>query len=128
MTLVLYIVDGAIPQASNGEDGTLPCFTSSGPQKLWSTTRARWLLAKEKFFLMGFPVTDTVAAAYGCGKLDPANIFTNPHFLVGNSMHVGNAAAVILATLLSVDLFFCCILKYCMPCDPRCALSSVNLL
>lgn len=108
--------------------GVLPCFVSLGTQRLWAPMKARWLTAREKLMLMGFPVTsngykrprggsgkrynyhpekdwqvekcDKVAKSYACGILDPYATLDKPHSSVGNSMHIPNCAAVLLTALL----------------------------
>lgn len=96
------------PAQATSVSGALPCFTASGPQKLWSPLKARWLLAKEKFSLMSFPVTQCVANAYGCQPFNPCMWLENPHGAIGNSMHVGNVGTVLMAMLLSVELQLAC--------------------
>lgn len=65
--------------------------------------RVRWLTSAEKACLMGYPILESTAAAYGCHPLAWDQL-TDPHANLGNSMHVPNAGGVILATLLSIQL------------------------
>ncbi|CAL1131593.1 unnamed protein product [Cladocopium goreaui] len=65
--------------------------------------RRRWLAAAEKAALLGFPILQSTCNSYGCQRLQWEEL-SNPHGALGNSMHVPNAAAVILSTLLSVQL------------------------
>lgn len=63
----------------------------------------RWLAAAEKGALLGFPVLKSTADVYGCQELQWDQL-SDPHSNFGNTMHIPNVAAVILATLLSVQL------------------------
>ena len=106
------------------EGPTLPWFGMG----VESSMKARWLTAREKLMLMGFPVTsngykrprggsgkrynyhpekdwqvekcDKVAKSYACGILDPYATLDKPHSSVGNSMHIPNCATVLLTALL----------------------------
>ena len=64
----------------------------------------RWLAAIEKGTTMGFPLLESTANAYGCQKLCLQDL-VDPHACFGNSMHVPNVGGVLLALLLSVQLF-----------------------
>ena len=62
------------------------------------------MLAIEKAALMAMPVHESVAALYGTGVLKLAEVFKDPHGLIGNAMHVGDCGLVALAALVSVRL------------------------
>ncbi len=112
-------------------DGVLPCFTTNA-SKMWCPAQfrqgphlntvqkrgqyntehlllycdllPRWLSAAEKGSLLGFPLLESTANAYGCQRLFLQNL-DDPHACFGNTMHVPNVGGVILAALLSIQLF-----------------------
>eukprot|EP00969_Alexandrium_andersonii_P080674 3555847-Alexandrium_andersonii.AAC.1 len=45
------------------KDHVFPALLRSGTPKIWSEKRHRWMTAREKASLMGFPVTPELAAA-----------------------------------------------------------------
>lgn len=82
-------------------DGTLPTYLASGTQKLYSFSRDRWLLAKEKIGSFGMAASAEVAAVL---RTPPLSLQRRElHHLIGNAWHMGNACMVLLAALGSVE-------------------------
>ena len=66
------------------KDGSLPTLLKgSGITRLYSFHRKRWLTAREKFALMGWPANDAIA---GVLKSESAEVdaFDTPHALIGH--------------------------------------------
>lgn len=63
------------------------------------------MASPEKAALMGFPIFESTANSYGCQTLAWDQL-KDAHEALGNSMHVPNAAGVLLATC---DIAFCAI-------------------
>ena len=79
---------------------SLPTFTR-GSGRLWSPSRARWLLPRERAAAMGFPVYPDLARA----ALVELDTVTNlgPKYAVGNAMHVANLGCILATVLLATE-------------------------
>ena len=86
------------------EDGSLPTFIRSGPQKLLSRTGNRWLTAREKLAASGFPVTPEMASGLGVEMLD-VHKMDKPHARVGNGQVLPNTGMVLLSMLACIELY-----------------------
>ena len=79
--------------------GRLPgLMHASSNRRIWSGRLRRWLLAKEKLGIMGWPVLPEVAQAYGTRILDWRTLH-GAHELIGNGMHVPNLLLVMVSAL-----------------------------
>jgi len=69
----------------------------------YGTKRKRWLSSVQKGALMGIPVNE-IAAKMRTSTFSPSEHLIHGHQCIGNAMHVGNVAGVILSALLSIKL------------------------
>ena len=81
--------------------GTLPTFKASHGI-LYMPAKGRWLLPLERGLAMGFPCTADAAAAAAVQVDTVTCSMPNAATYIGNSFHVANAGAVLVAVLLSL--------------------------
>ncbi|CAK9086423.1 unnamed protein product [Durusdinium trenchii] len=85
-----------------GSEDKLPSFTTDSTRRIMLTHLNRWLSAKEKMSLAGFPVHKDMAAAAGVGLVELDNT-SQWHRGCGNGMIVGNVGMVVLSVLSSIS-------------------------
>ena len=78
----------------------MPAIRHSGCV-LWSPARRRWMTARERAAIMGFPVTEQLARAAHAPQ-DTLTTTTRAS-AVGNAMHVANLGVVILVVMASAE-------------------------
>ena len=89
---------------SSHTDGSLPTFLKSGGhQRFWNPTRRRWMTAREKWGVMGWPVWPDVAVAMNVGMVD-VKWYSHPHALIGNSWHFACAGVLKVVVLAGVEM------------------------
>lgn len=67
--------------------------------RIWSPSRRRWLLARERAACMGYPVYEDLAQAAEV-PMDSA-LAAGPDYAIGNAMHVANLGCVLMTALLA---------------------------
>jgi hypothetical protein len=80
-------------------EGFLPCFTTTGTNRLFHAHRLRWLTAREKAAASGLPVSPAQAEAAGVAKeIDWKSDFAW-HTRIGNGQVLQNVGMVIISIL-----------------------------
>ena len=85
-------------------EGCLPCFTTTGTNRLFHAHRLRWLTAREKAAASGLPVSPAQAEAAGVAReIDWKSDFAW-HYRIGNGQVVQNVGLVIISVLSCLKL------------------------
>ena len=97
--LFIHLGDSASRKCWSATSRKLPTFRTGGG-KIWSVSKRRWLLGREKACALGFPAHDQVATTMAVAPF-PLLDGQRAHHIAGNSMHFATAGVVQMVALSS---------------------------
>ena len=84
--------------------GLLPCFTTTGTNRLWHDGLKRWMSAREKMCASGLPVTEEQAKAANIPRHADWEADWGWHKRVGNGQQLQNVGLILIAILSNLKL------------------------